>query len=144
MAASRHGAQLLPPKVDPLDASVAQLDILVPALPGCNPQDTPGNPLVTFPLTPSFRSAPLGPAEYEWACEHVDGFAEIVAGAMGLDKGPITAVTTSNAGQTALRPLDSGLTLEKVQAAIPGWKPRSVVDALAHWAANPRGKPLGE
>lgn len=80
VAASRHGAQLLPPKVDALDASVAQLDILVPALPGCTQQNTPGNPLVTFPLTPSFQSAPLGPAEYEWACEHVDGFAEIVAG----------------------------------------------------------------
>jgi len=71
-------------------------------------------------------------------------FGDIIADAMKLDKGLLAGVTTSNAGQTALRPLDSGLKLDKVQAAIPGWKPRTVVEALEHWAANPRGKPLGQ
>jgi len=71
-------------------------------------------------------------------------FADVIADAMGLDKRGIKPVTTSNAGQAALRPLDSGLTLDKTLATIPGWKPRSVADALADWAANPRGKPLGQ
>ncbi|KAL1527265.1 hypothetical protein AB1Y20_015940 [Prymnesium parvum] len=70
-------------------------------------------------------------------------FAEVVADCLGLDKKPIVPLTTENNGQAALRPLDSGLSLEKVQAIIPGWQPRSVRDALAHWIANPRGKLLG-
>ena len=36
--------------------------------------------------------------------------------------------------------------LTKLQAAIPGWKPRSVRDAIADWVASPMegAKPLGE
>ena len=68
------------------------------------------------------------------------------AGLPKLDKALVKPVTTSNAGQAALRPLASGLTLTKLQAAIPGWKPRSVGDAIADWVANPMegAKPLGE
>lgn len=60
-----------------------------------------------------------------------------------LDPKLLTGVTTSNAGQAAKRPLTSGLTLDKAYSLIPGWKPRTVKEALAHWMANPRGKPLG-
>ena len=68
------------------------------------------------------------------------------AGLPKLDKALVKPVTTSNAGQAALRPLASGLTLTKLQAAIPGWKPRSVRDAIADWVAKPMegAKPLGE
>lgn len=62
----------------------------------------------------------------------------------GLNGSLLTGVATSNAGQAALRPLASGLTLDKTLAAIPGWKPRSVEEAIQHWMDNPRGKPLGE
>ena len=55
-------------------------------------------------------------------------------------------LSAAAAGQAALRPLASGLTLTKLQAAIPGWKPRSVGDAIADWVASPMegAKPLGE
>ena len=68
------------------------------------------------------------------------------AGLPKLDKALVKPVTTSNAGQAALRPLASGLTLTKLQAAIPGWKPRSVRDAIADWVASPMegAKALGE
>jgi dTDP-4-dehydrorhamnose reductase len=62
----------------------------------------------------------------------------------GLDGSLLSRVATSNAGQAALRPLASGLTLHKTMAAIPKWKPRTVEEAIADWIANPRGKPLGE
>jgi len=62
----------------------------------------------------------------------------------GFDASLLHGVETSNAGQAALRPLASGLTLDKTQAAIPGWKPRTVEEAVKHWMANPRGKPLCE
>ena len=76
-------------------------------------------------------------------------FAQVAVSALGgkvgaLDAKLLNGVTTSNAGQAAKRPLNSGLTLEKCQSLIPGWKPRSVKDAIAHWLANPRGKPLGQ
>ena len=65
-------------------------------------------------------------------------------GGATLDAKLLNGVTTSNAGQAAKRPLASGLTLDKAYSLIPGWKPRSVKEALADWVANPRGKPLGE
>ena len=61
-----------------------------------------------------------------------------------LDKGLLKPVATSNAGQAAMRPLWSGLTLDKVQAVLPTWKPRTVEEAIADWVANPRGKALGQ
>ena len=61
-----------------------------------------------------------------------------------LDPKLLTGVTTSHVGQAAKRPLVSGLTLDKAYALIPGWKPRTVKEALAHWMAHSRGKPLGE
>ena len=56
----------------------------------------------------------------------------------------LNGVTTSNAGQAAKRPLDSGLTLDKTFATIPGWRPLSVKESIKHWVATPRGKALGE
>jgi len=70
--------------------------------------------------------------------------------AVPLDAGLLTSVTTSNAGQAAKRPLDSGLKLDKLNATLADagvahlWKPRSVQEALKDWLANPRGKPLGQ
>ena len=61
-----------------------------------------------------------------------------------LDAALLKGVQTMNAGQAAKRPLASGLTLDKAYGLIPGWKPRTVKEALAHWMSNPRGKPLGE
>eukprot|EP00908_Phaeocystis_cordata_P025673 Transcript_814.p1 GENE.Transcript_814~~Transcript_814.p1 ORF type:complete len:498 (-),score=230.30 Transcript_814:558-2051(-) len=66
------------------------------------------------------------------------------AGAKPLDKKLITPVTTSNAGQAALRPLDSGLKLDKLSATLPGWKPRTVEQAINDWLDRPMGKPLGQ
>lgn len=65
-------------------------------------------------------------------------------GVAPLDAKLLTSVRTENANQPARRPLASGLKLEKAYALIPGWRPRSVKDALTDWLANPRGKPLGE
>jgi len=56
----------------------------------------------------------------------------------------LSAVTTSNSGQAALRPLASGLKLDRLQAEIPDWKPRSVKEAMADWMGNPTGKMIGE
>ena len=67
-----------------------------------------------------------------------------LVGTMKLDAKLLNGVTTSNAGQAAKRPLSSGLTLDKTYAAIPGWKPRTVPEALKDWISNPRGKPLGQ
>ena len=39
------------------------------------------------------------------------------------------------ARQAALRPLDSGLKLDKLTAALPGWKPRTVKEAIKDWRA---------
>ena len=61
-----------------------------------------------------------------------------------LDKALIKPVTTTNAGQAALRPLDSGLKLDKLSAALPGWKPRTVKEAINDWLDNPMGLPLGQ
>jgi dTDP-4-dehydrorhamnose reductase/dTDP-4-dehydrorhamnose 3,5-epimerase len=66
------------------------------------------------------------------------------ATAKPLDKALIKPVTTTNAGQAALRPLDSGLKLDKLSAALPGWKPRTVKQAMNDWLDNPMGKPLGQ
>ncbi len=70
-----------------------------------------------------------------------------LSGASGLgalDPKLVVLVATSNAGQVALRPLASGLKLEKLLVALPGWKPRTVDEALKHWVENPFGKPLGQ
>ena len=55
-------------------------------------------------------------------------------------------MTTSNAGQTALRPLASGLKMDKATAALAGWKPKTVKEAIQDWCSNPMegAKPLGE
>jgi dTDP-4-dehydrorhamnose reductase len=66
------------------------------------------------------------------------------ATAKPLDKALIKPVTTTNAGQAALRPLDSGLKLDKLSAALPGWKPRTVKEAINDWLDNPMGLPLGQ
>jgi dTDP-4-dehydrorhamnose reductase/dTDP-4-dehydrorhamnose 3,5-epimerase len=52
----------------------------------------------------------------------------------------VTGVDTSALNQGALRPLRAGLRNDKVQKTISDWRPRSIVDALAHWKANNRGK----
>merc|ERR1719352_1363802 len=64
------------------------------------------------------------------------------ATATPLDKAKISPVTTSNAGQAALRPLASGLKLDKLSAALPGWKPRTVKEAINDWLDRPMGKLL--
>jgi len=61
-----------------------------------------------------------------------------------LDAGLLKSVSTSNAGQAAMRPLASGLKLDKLKKVLPEWRPRSVHAALEHWMANPMGKTLGE
>ena len=61
-----------------------------------------------------------------------------------LNASLLNGVTTSNAGQTAKRPLGSGLTLDKAYSLIPGWRPRTTKEALQHWMNNPRGKELGK
>ena len=82
----------------------------------------------------------LGRADFAYAV--VDALAERT----GLDKAHIKPVTTSNAGQTALRPLASGLKMDKTTAALAGWKPRTVKAAIEDWMANDMegAKPLGE
>ena len=66
------------------------------------------------------------------------------SGLGALDPMLVVPVATCNAGQVALRPLASGLKIEKLRAALPGWKPRTVDEALKHWAENRFGKPLGQ
>ena len=61
-----------------------------------------------------------------------------------LDGALVRPTPTSNAGQTAKRPLASGLKLDKLARALPDWRPRPVAECLAHWVAHPRGKPLGD
>ena len=75
--------------------------------------------------------------------EIVSALSELRAD-LGLDAALLAPVSTSTAGQTALRPLASGLKLDKMASAVPAWKPRTVREALTHWLASPRGKPLGE
>lgn len=89
-------------------------------------------------------SEPLG--RLAFAQLAVAALNEAAAGNGGapLDPGLLCGVTTSNAGQAAKRPLASGLTLDKLGALLPGWRPRTVKEALKHWVAAPRGKPLGE
>ena len=87
----------------------------------------------------------LGRADFAYAL--VDALAELGGGAaLKLDKALIKPVTTSNAGQTALRPLASGLKMDKTSAALAGWKPRTVKEAIEDWIANDMdgAKPLGE
>mmetsp|Transcript_53545 Transcript_53545/g.88906 ORF Transcript_53545/g.88906 Transcript_53545/m.88906 type:complete len:497 (+) Transcript_53545:23-1513(+) len=61
-----------------------------------------------------------------------------------LDAALLNGVTTSNAGQAALRPLASGLKLDKLKAVLPEWKPSTIHEALENWLKQPIGKPLGE
>ena len=83
------------------------------------PRLTAHHPTSTLPPT----SQVLGRASFG---ERVVSALNARAGAKPLDKKLITPVTTSNAGQAALRPLDSGLKLDKLSATLPGWKPRTV------------------
>lgn len=61
-----------------------------------------------------------------------------------FDAGLLKGVATSNAGQTAMRPLASGLKLDKIKAVLPEWKPSTIHEALADWMQRPTGKPLGQ
>jgi len=82
----------------------------------------------------------LGRADFGTAV--VAALNELQPSAAKLDPSLIKGVTTSNAGQTAMRPLASGLKLDKVSAVLGSWKPRSVAEAIKDWVDNPRGKPL--
>ena len=66
----------------------------------------------------------------------VENLNELV-GPQTLSTEMLTPVVTSNAGQAALRPLASGLKLEKAYKEIPQWRPRPVAEALRHWMDNP-------
>jgi len=83
---------------------------------------------------------------YDFAKYIVDMLNELRPGTP-LDASLLKPVTTSNAGQTAKRPLDSGLKLDKLQATLAAagisWKPRTVQEALKDWVSDPRGKALG-
>ena len=65
-------------------------------------------------------------------------FARQLAGLMRLDGGLVEAVPTSALGQTAARPLDAGLRIDRLRELLPGFAPRGVVDAVADWE---RGAP---
>ncbi len=60
-------------------------------------------------------------------------FARELAELMGLDPGLIEPVPTAALGQTAPRPLDAGLRIDRLLALIPRLSPRGVADALADW-----------
>jgi dTDP-4-dehydrorhamnose reductase len=60
-------------------------------------------------------------------------FARRLAGLMGLDATLIEAVPTSALGQTAPRPLDAGLRIDRLRELLPWFTPRGVTDAVAHW-----------
>jgi dTDP-4-dehydrorhamnose reductase len=82
---------------------------------------------------------------YDFALEVVKVLNEVMpADASKLDAALLKSVTTSNAGQAALRPLASGLKLDKLKTALPNWKPRTVREALTDWLQCPSGKPLGQ
>ena len=60
-------------------------------------------------------------------------FARQLAGLMGLDGGLVEAVPTSALGQTAGRPLDAGLRIDRLRELLPGFVPRGAADAIADW-----------
>ncbi len=64
-----------------------------------------------------------------------------LAAAVGLDPSAIEPVPTAALGQTAPRPLNAGLTIERVQGALPGWEPRGLEEAVAHWRQHGVGLP---
>jgi len=72
-------------------------------------------------------------------------FARRLAGAAGLDPGPIRPVATAALDQVAARPLTAGLTIDKMRDALSGTEdrllPRTVEEAVVHWQQTPRGKP---
>ena len=79
--------------------------------------------------------------------QKLDAHADLLAGKVlkvTLDAKLLNGVTTSNAGQAAKRPLNSGLKLDKAYSLLKGWKPRTVEQAVQHWLANQRGKALGD
>ena len=66
-------------------------------------------------------------------------FADKIIAEFGCDRS-VVGVFTEALNQKALRPLRAGLRNDKILAVVPGWKPRSVKDALTHWKENERGK----
>jgi dTDP-4-dehydrorhamnose reductase len=60
-------------------------------------------------------------------------FARSLAERMGLDPALVEPVPTSALGQTAPRPLDAGLRIDRLRALLPGLFPRGVADAVADW-----------
>jgi len=60
-------------------------------------------------------------------------FAVRVATHFGLDSSKLLAVRTAEFGQKAKRPLNGGLTLAKLSAALPDVVTRNVEDALGDW-----------
>ncbi len=81
---------------------------------------------------------------YDFALEVCGALNQARSVGARLDVALLNSVTTSNAGQAAKRPLSSGLDLSKLSTLLPGWKPRTVKQAIAHWVGAPRGKALGE
>ncbi len=67
-------------------------------------------------------------------------FARRLARLAGLDPGPIQPVTTDRLGQKAPRPLRAGLRTDKLLAALPELRLRSVERAVEDWMEHPRGK----
>ncbi|MHC4225025.1 MAG: SDR family oxidoreductase [Planctomycetota bacterium] len=68
-------------------------------------------------------------------------FARRLAVAAGLDARLIEGVDTASLNQRAPRPLNAGLKIEKLRAALPALRLHTVEEAARDWMANPRGKP---
>ena len=62
-------------------------------------------------------------------------FARRLAEAMGFDPGRVEGRPTAALGQRAGRPLSAGLAITRLRRLLPGFEPRTVEDALAHWPA---------
>ena len=82
---------------------------------------------------------------HDFACEAVRTLNRLRGGVRApMDAALLKPMTTDNVGQAARRPLTCGLKHDALASYLPGWKPRSVQEAIEDWIAAPRGKPLGE
>lgn len=63
-----------------------------------------------------------------------------IAEALDLDPSLIEGIDTASLNQKARRPLQAGMNVDKLRAALPDLKLHTVEEAVADWLANPRGK----
>lgn len=63
-----------------------------------------------------------------------------IAVALGHDPALIEPVVTADLNQRAARPLKAGLLVDKLRAALPDLRLRTVEQAVADWLERPRGK----